>query len=277
MRFSALIAVIVGLLLAGGSVVLASRQFAQPPVQPQPAAVTMISPAPELPTVVVAGRAINYGETLKGDMLLEVKWPMDSVPENTFTTKSEFLGAGLETQKALARIEKGEPIFRAKLSGFGERASIASRLSEGKRAFSIRINDVSGVAGFLLPGDRVDIMLTQRLPNREIATNVIIQNITVLGIDQVADTNEDTPRVGRTATVEVDPDQAQKLALAMEVGSLSLALRQSGANESVTQKLINVDDLTYEDKKEDAEQADEPRMVRIRRGSTVVDEEIGAE
>ncbi|MBX2853372.1 MAG: Flp pilus assembly protein CpaB [Rhodobacteraceae bacterium] len=277
MRFSALIAVVVGLLLAGGSVVLASRQFAQPAVQPQPAAVTMINPAPELPTVVVASRAINYGETLKSEMLIEVKWPMDSVPENTFTTKGEFLGVGLESQKALSRIEKGEPIFKAKLSGFGERASIASRLSEGKRAFSIRINDVSGVAGFLLPGDRVDIMLTQRLPSREIATNVILQNITVLGIDQVADTNEDTPRVGRTATVEVDPDQATKLALAMEVGSLSLSLRQSGANEAVTQKLINVDDLTYESKEDKTEQEDQPLMVRIRRGSTVVDEEIGAE
>jgi len=92
------------------------------------------------------------------------------------------------------------------------------------RAISIRVDDVVGVAGFVLPGDHVDIMLTRKMGN-DLLNEVILQSVTILGINQNADQKADQPIVGRTATVEVTPEQAQKLVLAQSAGSLSLALR----------------------------------------------------
>jgi pilus assembly protein CpaB len=143
-------------------------------------------------------------------------------------------------------------VLADKVSGFGGRDTLGETLAPGKRAFSIRVNDVSGVAGFLLPGDRVDILLTRHLDdggNRDLATDVILQNVVVLAIDQLKDEQREQPQVARTATVEVAPEEAQKLALAMQVGNLSLALRNVVAVEPVATDRIGVSDLVQEGEK----------------------------
>jgi len=138
-------------------------------------------------------------------------------------------------------VHVGEPVLRAYVSGFGGRATMSREVSRGMRAVAIRIDDVSGVAGFILPGDRVDVMLTRQVEGSaaggsNLATDVILQNITVLGVDQLADQDRDKPVVGRTVTVEVTTEQAQKLALAQQAGTLGLALRNA---ESVDQQPVN--------------------------------------
>ena len=124
----------------------------------------------------------------------------------------------------------------------------------GKRAVSIRVNDVSGVAGFLLPGDRVDVLLTRQLGTggtKDLATDVILQNVVVLAIDQLTDEQREKPQVARTATVEVAPDEAQKLALAMQVGNLSLALRNVVTVDPVATDRVRVSDLVREQEPRD--------------------------
>jgi pilus assembly protein CpaB len=113
------------------------------------------------------------------------------------------------------------------------------------RAISIRVDDVVGVSGFVLPGDRVDILLTRRVTTGTDAlqTQTLLQNIKIVGIDQSADQAADKPVVAHTATVEVTPEQAQKLILAQQAGSLSLALRSVESTDNVTTGPISERDL----------------------------------
>jgi pilus assembly protein CpaB len=115
------------------------------------------------------------------------------------------------------------------------------------RAVSIRVDDVSGVAGFILPGDRVDVMLTRRLegtaPDSSLATDIILQNVLVLGIDQLSDQDREKPVVARTATVAVTPEDAQKLALAQQAGTLGLALRNATSVDRVPSERVVQRDL----------------------------------
>jgi pilus assembly protein CpaB len=126
-------------------------------------------------------------------------------------------------------IAAGEPITTTRLSGEGGRASVAALLNPDMRAASIRISDVAGVAGFVLPGDRVDVIMTREAPSGQLA-DVLLHNVRVLAIDQVANENREEMTAGdagalKTATLEVSQQDAQKLALGSSVGTLSLILR----------------------------------------------------
>jgi pilus assembly protein CpaB len=187
------------------------------------------APAIALAPAVVAAKDLPFGTRLEKQFFKVVQWPKASVPDGTFARIDEiFQGATQPGDRiALSLIARDEPITRSKISGFGARPTLSRQVENGKRAISIRVDDVVGVSGFVLPGDRVDIMLTRRIDNRpnDLVTEVLLQNITILGIDQTADQTADKPIVARTATVEVTPEEAQKLALAQQAGSLSLALR----------------------------------------------------
>jgi pilus assembly protein CpaB len=111
------------------------------------------------------------------------------------------------------------------------------------RALTIRVNDVLGVAGFILPGDRVDILLTREIGKNRPITDLLLQNVKVLGIDQEASEDKEKPKVARAVTLEVTPRQTQKLTLATEVGTLSLALRNRQNAEAYPARTITVDDL----------------------------------
>ena len=134
-----------------------------------------------------------------------------------------LLGTGsAEPRRARRAISAGEPLLELKVSAFGERVTISDLIDPVKRALAIRVTDVTGVAGFVTPGDKVDIVLTRDLDGGEMRADTILQNIVVRGTDQVADQDRDKPSVVRTVTVEVTPDEAQKLALAQQAGTLSL-------------------------------------------------------
>ena len=150
------------------------------------------------------------------------------------------LGGSSSSKAPIARVvlrpmDPGEPIMNSKISGEGGRATLSAILPVDRRAVSIRISDVAGVSGFALPGDRVDVILTHSEGPTQVA-DVILQDIRVIAIDQDPNDQAANPRLGRTATLEVEPFDAQKLALAAQVGTLSLALRsakaEAGANYS---------------------------------------------
>jgi pilus assembly protein CpaB len=197
--------------------------------------------------VVVAANTIAFGSHLDRTALRVASWPQKEVPEGAFKTVEEIIGDGKEPRVALRTMAAGEPVLPTKITGFGGRASMSTLLPEGKRAFTIRVNDVSGVAGFLLPGDRVDILLTRQVENgdrEDQITDVILQNIVVRGIDQIADEDRNKPTVVRAITVEATPEEAQKLALAQQVGRLSLALRNVASVDTAVVRPVRVSDLS---------------------------------
>ena len=194
----------------------------------------------QLARIVVATQPLSFGQPLTDTTLRLANWPADAVPQGAFTSLEQAMLGG---RVALRPIVPGEPILASKVSGDNGRATLASNLPEDMRAVSIPINDVSGVGGFVRPGDVVDVILTRQIPGEgaqptDKMTTVALENVLVLGIDQVADENNTEPIVSKTATLQTDIYGAQKLALAREIGVLSLALRnvenqEVGATETV--------------------------------------------
>jgi pilus assembly protein CpaB len=202
--------------------------------QPKPAATRM---------VVVAASALRFGNPLTSGNLRETPWPEGALPEGSFSSIQDVLAAGKRI--VLAPIEQNEPVLATKLTGPGQRATLSAVLHEGMKAVTVRVSDIEGVAGFVLPGDRVDILLTRRF-ERGGTTDVVLQNTRVLAIDQLADERTDKPAVVKAVTVEVDTLAAEKLTLAAQVGTLSLALRKAGEAASGDQRRISTEDLGHD-------------------------------
>ena len=184
----------------------------------------------DIGTVVVARHPMEFGTELTPEVLREAPWPNEARPEGAFTTVKELLGN--ERRVALRSIAPNEPVLKDKISGYGGRAALSQIIDEGMRAVTIRVNDVSGAGGFVLPGDRVDVLHTATPSNKrlETVTNILLQDIRVLAIDQIANESQEGAVVAKAATVEVIPFDAQKIALAAKVGELSLSLRNSSAS-----------------------------------------------
>lgn len=207
---------------------------------------TLGEPRAEHGEIVVAAERLGFGARLGKHSFKTIEWPAERLPEGAFTTIEEILGDSEQARYVKASIEPGEPILATKITGFGERATLSSSVTPGMKAVSIRVNDVLGVAGFVLPGDRVDILLTRtqrRAGTTGAFTDVLLQSVKVLAIDQLADDRADKPSVVRTVTLEVSTNEAQKLVLAQEVGQLALTLRNvaSAAFEQID--TVGVSDL----------------------------------
>ncbi|ESW72960.1 Flp pilus assembly protein CpaB [Mesorhizobium sp. C277A] len=205
-------------------------------------------------TVVVAAVALKFGDTLSADKLREVQWPSGAVPAGAYKTTQDLLTkdlpAGGGTKQALQSIGVNEPVLATKITGPGQRATLSAVLGEGMKAVSIRVNDVLGVAGFVYPGDRVDVLLTRTVRNAEGGdqsfVDVLLQSMKVLAVDQVADESKDSPTVVKSVTLEVSTKDAQKLTLAAGAGQLSLALRQAAASKGEMTERVTLSDLTGE-------------------------------
>jgi pilus assembly protein CpaB len=187
-------------------------------------------------TIVVATKPLRFGNELSSSSLREVSWPEEALPAGAFRSISDIMDAG-GRRVVLTAIDPNEPILSSKITGPGQRATLSATLQDGMRAFTIRVNDVEGVAGFVLPGDRVDVALTRQKDANgkdHSSTDIVLQNTRVLAIDQIADERNDKPAVVKAVTLEVDTAGAQKLSLAASVGTLSLMLRRAG--ESATKE-----------------------------------------
>jgi pilus assembly protein CpaB len=239
MRARGLLVLVTGLFLAGGSVLVAHsylQKMTAPPGEAQ---------AKEVAAIVVARGEIGYGTPVSFEMLRLQEWPKEAIPPEAFTSLDEVLGtSGQEPRRARRSMVAGEPVLRSKVSNFGEKVTIADIIDPTKRAMAIRVNDVSGVAGFVTPGDRVDVLLTRRLDGDNMITSTVLQDIVVRGTDQLADEDLDKPNVARTVTVEVTPEEAQRVALAQEAGTLSLTLRNLATTASPDLRALSVNELT---------------------------------
>ena len=194
--------------------------------------------------IAVAAVPLDYGMPLSVDKVRFVNYPTGSLPAGVYTKIEDLLPANKQ-RVALRPMQVNEPILASKVSGEGQ-VSIAALLPDGKRAAAVRINDVSGVAGFVQPNDSVDVLVTRALPDSRQVTDVLLQNVRVIAMDQKSKNEDGTPNIARTATLEVDPLDAQKLALGQQVGALSLVLRKPGVEQNnPIVETVSLEDLRY--------------------------------
>ncbi|TVR78778.1 MAG: Flp pilus assembly protein CpaB [Rhodospirillales bacterium] len=208
---------------------LADQHAAAPPAAiEQPA-----QPAIAMTEVLVAAEDIATGSFIRDDHLTWQRWPEEAVAA-AFVVRDPAVIADFEGAVARARITRGEPITAARLVQPGDRGFLAAVLEPGLRAVAVPVDATSGIAGFVFPGDVVDVLLTFRHAVNESETSraqtrhfseTLLQAVRVLAIDQRVDHEDGAARVAKTATLEVTPKQAEKVALAMNLGSLSLSLR----------------------------------------------------
>lgn len=197
--------------------------------------------------VAVASAPLTFGTDITPDKVRFVDFPNSSIPAGAFTSAQQLLPDG-KKRVALAPIAANEPILSGKVSAEGQGASISALLPDGMRAATVRINDVSGVAGFIQPNDHVDVLITRTPPGSGAGsevTDVLLQNINVIAMGQQAKDADGKPIDARTATLEVAPIDAQKLALGEAAGSLSLVLRKPGEPSNPVVETVSMNDLRY--------------------------------
>ena len=201
--------------------------------------------------VVVASKDIDLGTKLSPDVLQLRDWPAGSVPEGSFKDTDTLL-KDPKTQNARVlrmTLQQGEPVLESKLAPVGTQGGMSAVISEGKRAITVRVNDVIGVAGFALPGNYVDILVntvdesSKSQGQEKTISKIVLERILVLAIAQEVSRDETKPKVVNAVTLEVTPEQAEKIDLARSVGSLSLVLRNqidtaSAQTEGVTKQQL---------------------------------------
>ena len=234
----------------GASIFLANGWLQSAANTRTPAEQVMVAQAPahpevELASIVVAKEPLAFGTRLDASVLKQIPWPRKELPEGSFSTVSSVLEQGARV--VLSPIETNEPVLLPKLSGPGGRGTLSNLLTPGMRAVTIRTDEIAGVGGFITPGDRVDVVLTRNAgaiqevagnakgaAGSTVATEVVVENAKVLSVGQGTDERQTSPKVVNSVTVEVTPDAASKVALARNVGTLSLTLRPAsdgGASE----------------------------------------------
>lgn len=239
MRLTSIIVLAIALFLGAFAVIgvraiLASNQPVATTAAPQQAATS----------VVVARQALEFGTEIQPELLREIPWAASERPEGSFSTINEVLNG--ERRVALRSIAPGELVLKDKISGYGGRATLSQIIEQGKRAITIRVNDVSGAGGFILPGDRVDVLSTIQPGDDRIdtITNILLEDVRVLAIDQIADESQEGAVVAKAATVEVDPEDAQRIALASTIGTLSLTLRNLTASAEGEEDAVKIANKT---------------------------------
>ena len=229
---------ILGLGLAGFAVYMAQGYIAQTQ-QERDQLLEAQAAAPALVDVVVANKALKYGDKITRADVELIKWQADKVPEGAFhmivgaqggdeTNPPVFFEGENRPRAALRSVEVYEPILAKKITEPGVDAGITANLSPGKRALAVNVDVSSGVSGFLRPGDRVDIYWSGSANGRDV-TKLIQAAVTLIAIDQSADADRTTEtQIARTVTVEASSEQVASLALAQQSGRLTLALVGAG-------------------------------------------------
>lgn len=210
------------------------------------AAITGVTAAGKTVAVVVANGPIARGQTLEASSLKVVAFPAAAVPAGSFHDIAQITAGS--PRLAMSAIVENEPVLADKVSGPGGKLNMSAEVAQGMRAVSIRSNDVAGVGGFVLPGDRVDVLLTRTIGSGDTAstvTQVLAENVRVLGVDQSDNNESDKPVVTKAVTLEVSPDQAQTISLGGTVGTVSLSLRHVADEQPLARQATTAADLGF--------------------------------
>lgn len=238
----ALIVLAIALLAGLGAVLLAFRWLSSQPTS-------------KVARVAVASVEINLGQRISADMVKLVDWPTGSVPEGSYNEVEK-----LDGRVARAGLQRGEPILDAKLAPKGSQGGLSAVINEGRRAITVRVNDVIGVAGFALPGNFVDIIVNTNRESGGAGANyreqaiskIVLERILVLAVAQEVNRDDTKPRVVNAVTLEVTPEQAERIDLARSVGTLSLVLRNQIDPSDTATKGVTKESLLQADGKASA-------------------------
>lgn len=201
------------------------------------------NPAAAVRTVptVIASADISFGEKITPEKVKVVDWPAGNLPQGSFQRIEELtMGVG---RTAMRPIVANEILTEKSLATGANRLSTAQLLNPQMRAVSVPVNEVSGVAGLIYPGDRVDVFMTRSPDEALPISELLVQGARVLAVGVDMNVGKDKPEVVKAATIEVTPLQAQKIALAQTVGQLSLALRHFSDESRVRLQTAQVMDL----------------------------------
>lgn len=196
--------------------------------------------------VVVAARDIQLGSPLTPDMLTTVEWPAGSLPTGAINDPVELGDRVVKTT-----LMRGEPVLESKLAPRGTKGGLSAVIAEGKRAITVKVNEVVGVAGFALPGNHVDIMVNTNdargrgNDEQHMISKIVLERILVLAVAQEASRDDTKPKVVNAVTLEVTPEEAEKIDLARSVGNLSLVLRNQVDTEDAQTAGIRKQELLH--------------------------------
>ncbi|MFB9240777.1 Flp pilus assembly protein CpaB [Massilia antarctica] len=198
--------------------------------------------------VVVAAVDIEPGSKINAEMLSNLDWPAGATPPGAFKSAGE-----LQDRIAKVGILRGEPMLDGKLAPQGTQGGLSAVIAEGKRAMTVRVNDVVGVAGFALPGNYVDVMVNaqqEKSGNQEgkQISKTVLERVLVLAVAQEAGRDDTKPKVVSAVTLELSLEDSEKLDLARSVGTLSLVLRNQVDQKTVASAGFTKDEL-FGDKK----------------------------
>jgi pilus assembly protein CpaB len=250
MRLGTIISIGASVALALGALLIARLWL--PAHAARPSVAQAATPVADVP-VVVAAIPIPWGAKLDSHYLKVIKLPPAAAPQGAYSNVGQILNEDGGAPVALAAMAPQEPVLPAKLTGPGERQTLAALVDPNMRAYTIAVTAATAGGGHIMPGDRVDVLYSRELPQpSSAATNwtgklfgatVLIQSVRVLGVDLNANPTSTQPAVPSTATLEVSMQDAEKLALAIQGGgTLSLALRRPGAAEIDPQPHFILDD-----------------------------------
>jgi pilus assembly protein CpaB len=229
-----------GLILAALVLGLAAAAYATGWVSRQPGVASN--------KVVVAAVDIEPGSKINAEMLSTLDWPSSAMPPGAFKDVKE-----LQDRILKLGVLRGEPLLDRKLAPAGTLGGLSAVIAEGKRAMTVRVNDVVGVAGFALPGNYVDVMVNAQQdqgPNVQgkAISKTVLERVLVLAVAQEAGRDDTKPKVVSAVTLELSPQDAEKLDLARSVGTLSLVLRNQVDKQPVATSGVTKGELFDEAK-----------------------------
>jgi pilus assembly protein CpaB len=257
-----LVLLVGALLIAGVTAFMARSMFSGGSA----VATANAAPEPVGNEVLVAAKSLPLGTILTADMLVFQPWPKDMV-EQAYFLKGKVDPATLVGKVVRHTIMSGQPIPQTGLVGPGESGFLAAALSPGMRAITVPVSDTTSVAGFVFPGDRIDLILTQETVGGDGAalktSETIVRNLRVLAIDQRVDDTSTQAQVGRLATLEVTPKLVEKIAVAQRIGSLSLSLRSIADSAAELERAIVAGEVNVDDNDAAADRALELAIAKL--------------
>jgi pilus assembly protein CpaB len=224
------------------------------------------SEASEVPmaTVVAADISVPFGTKVSERHLKVLTMPAEYVPPGSFSSIEEVVD-----RVTVQPIVAGEILMRERFSEYEDGSTLAALVSEKMRAVTVRVDDVIGVAGFLLPGNRVDVLAARLDTGRRATAETILRDIKVLAVDQTAASEKNEPVIVRAVTLEVNPVQAEALVKAKEEGSIQLTLRNPLDDELFVEVVAAPEPAPVVVRRAPAPAAPRQRSVTVIRGTDV--------
>jgi pilus assembly protein CpaB len=190
--------------------------------------------------VVIVAQPIEAGKAITVDKIKIIDWPSSAIPHDASSRTTDVVGR-------IARVSMipGEPVLPGKLAPKTATGGLSSIIPEGKRAITVRVNEVIAVAGFALPGSYVDVLVSGKDANNQSFSRTVLSRIKVLAVAQETTADPDKPKVVNAVTLELTPHESEKLDLARNIGVLSLVLRNELDTSEINSAGVRLSDIVY--------------------------------